>query len=169
MDWWKLYSRTISQIKTSTTVWAEKGWHGGMKWLHLLSLSATTIPETFPFDFGSPFMQSIEISSHTLPGMGRGWSSPAGATDFVLFLWQTIHLATCFFFFFFFFFYVFLQSLQELFLNIRLYIRKYPEWPPRIVSGYIRVTFVAMLGYIQKTRKSLASINIAVFPIRASN
>ncbi|CAL0323499.1 unnamed protein product [Lupinus luteus] len=39
-------------------------------------------------------MKSIEISIQTCSGMGRGWSSPAGANVEYLFLWQISHPST---------------------------------------------------------------------------
>lgn len=103
----------------------EYGCRRDTKCAYLLSLS-TTIIGSNPQDFSSPSMKSIEISSQFLSGISNGWRTLARCTASVLFLWQVSH--------FYISFHICLHTMQKQLLCHQLYVRKYPEWPPRIES-----------------------------------
>ena len=50
----------------------------GMKVANIVNWSTTTIIKSYPFDFGSLTMKSIEIELHGESGICRGFKSPWG-------------------------------------------------------------------------------------------
>lgn len=55
------------------------------------NLSTTTMMTVNPLEVGKLVMKSIERSSHTPSGAGKGCSSPAGRLWRFLFCWQVTH------------------------------------------------------------------------------
>lgn len=69
-------------LSSEWTHWLSKGVVYGclmpIKCAYLDRRSNTTSTVSTPWDRGSPSTKSKEMSSHTLVGVGKGWSKPAG-------------------------------------------------------------------------------------------
>lgn len=66
------WSLNTLSIKMWAMLEAVYGWAREIKWAYLDSLSTTTIITLQPWDSGSPSIKSIEMSCHTLVGIGKG-------------------------------------------------------------------------------------------------
>jgi hypothetical protein len=71
------WSFTISSKKALATEAAEYGCPSAMKWLYFENRSTTVSTTDLPPTFGNLSIKSIEISAHTIEGIGKGCSRPA--------------------------------------------------------------------------------------------
>ena len=85
------WRQTTSFMNNVATVLAENGCSNVKKWAYLLRRSTTTRIVSNPLDRDKPSIESIDISSQILLGMGRGCNKPAGDKTCILFCWQTGH------------------------------------------------------------------------------